>query len=46
MLLEEIGMATKSTFDLTEYLAQAHAITAIFGRQGESVSKIKYSMNH
>jgi hypothetical protein len=30
---------------IIEYLAHAHAMTANFGRKGESVSKIRYYVN-
>jgi hypothetical protein len=36
-----ITMAVATTFDLTEYLACAHAMTANFGLKGISVSKIE-----
>jgi hypothetical protein len=38
-------MATATTFDITEYLACAHAMTANFGLKGISVSKIKDYIN-
>ena len=43
--LEALSMATAIGFYITEYLAYAHAITANFGLNGESVSKIKYYVN-
>lgn len=38
-------MAAAFRFDIIEYFAYAHAMTANFGPQGESVSKIKYYVN-
>lgn len=38
-------MAAATTFDITEYLAYAHAMTANFGPKGVSVFKIKDYVN-